>query len=111
MALEKLTEDVSVHQTLGDEPNAENGLTGDDLKKLFDRPAEIIKAFINEKLIPFVVDKRGDTMTGNLAVPAPTKAAHAANKGYVDSRFHFNSEDDPPANPKEGDLWFIEEEE
>ena len=111
MALEKLTEDVSVHQTLGDEPNEENGLTGDDLKKLFDKPAEIIKAFINNKLVPYAVDKRGDTMTGNLAVPDPTEDAHAVNKKYVDSRFHFNSEDDPPIDPKEGDLWFITEEE
>lgn len=95
MALEKLNEDVSVHQTLGDEPNAENSLTADDLKRLFDKPAELIKAFINDQLVPNVVDKRGDTMTGALSmsghritgVAAPTADSDAANKKYVDEKF------------------------
>ena len=56
MALEKFNEDVSVHQTLGDEPNAENSLTADDLKRLFDKPAALIKAFINDQLVPNVVE-------------------------------------------------------
>lgn len=30
------------------------------------------------------VKKSGDTMTGNLVVPSPTSAQHAATKGYVD---------------------------
>lgn len=30
------------------------------------------------------VMKSGDTMTGPLSLPAPTEAAHSANKGYVD---------------------------
>lgn len=38
-------------------------------------------AAINEK-----VPKSGGAMTGNLSVPAPSEAAHAANKDYVDSR-------------------------
>lgn len=103
MALEKLTEDIAVHQTLGDEPNAENGLTADDLKKLFDKPAQIIKDFINNKLIPYAVDRRGDTMTGNLSVPAPTLGDHAANKSYVDGKIHFSAT--MPANWKDGDIW------
>ncbi len=32
------------------------------------------------------VMKSGDIMTGNLSVPAPSQAAHAVNKGYVDTR-------------------------
>lgn len=32
------------------------------------------------------VNKTGDTMTGNLSVPAPSEAAHAVNKGYVDTK-------------------------
>lgn len=92
MSLEKLTEDVAVHQTLGDEPNAENSLTADDLKQLFDRPAELIKAFINDQLVPNAVDKRGDTMTGALSmgghkisdIHAPETDSDAATKKYVD---------------------------
>ena len=32
------------------------------------------------------VMKSGDTMTGNLTVPAPTESGHAVNKGYVDTQ-------------------------
>lgn len=32
------------------------------------------------------VMKSGDTMTGNLAVPAPTESGHAVNKSYVDTQ-------------------------
>lgn len=103
MALEKLTEDVSVHQTLGDEPNAENGLTADDLKKLFDKPAELIKAFLNNKLVPNALDRRGDTMQGNLAVPEPIANNHAATKGYVDGKIHVSHTE--PTDWKDGDLW------
>lgn len=35
---------------------------------------------INEK-----ISKTGDEMTGNLSIPAPMEAAHAANKEYVDA--------------------------
>lgn len=30
--------------------------------------------------------KSGDTMSGNLTIPAPTEAGHAVNKGYVDTQ-------------------------
>ena len=94
MALEKLNEDVSVHQTLGDEPNAENSLTSDDLKRLFDKPAELIKKFINDQLVPNAVDKRGDTMSGGLSmvghkisnIDAPAHDSDAATKKYVDDK-------------------------
>ena len=105
MALEKLTEDVAVHQRLGDEPNAENGLTADDLKKLFDKPAELIKAFINDKLVPNAVDRRGDSMAGALSVPAPTAGNHAANKDYVDSKVHLSYTE--PEDWKHGDIWLM----
>ena len=92
MALDKMTDDVAVHQTLGDEPNAENSLTADDLKRLFDKPAELIKKFINDQLVPNAVDKRGDTMAGDLSmgghkisdIHAPETDSDAATKKYVD---------------------------
>lgn len=95
MSLVKFNEDVAVHQTLGDEPNAENSLTADDLKKLFDRPAELIKQFINGQLVPNAVDKRGDTMTGGLSmggnpisnVQNPENESDAATKKYVDNKY------------------------
>jgi hypothetical protein len=110
MALEKMTEDVAVHQTLGDEPNEENGLTGDDLKKLFDRPAELLKEFINSKLVPNAVDKRGDAMQGALSVATPTRAEHAATKAYVDGLIVL-CRDGEPAEIEEGKLYLFPEEE
>lgn len=109
MALEKMTDEVSVHQTLGDEPNADDGMTGDDLKRLFDRPAELLKAFINEKLVPNAVDKTGDAMSGNLSIPSPKLAEHAATKGYVDGKIHFSSTE--PTDWKDGDIWLMPVEE
>lgn len=92
MSIEKMTGNVAVHQTLGDEPNGQDGMTADDLKKLFDEPGELLKAFINDYLVPYVLDKRGDSMTGNLlmngykvaGVGTPTEDGDAANKAYVD---------------------------
>ena len=92
MSIEKMTGNVSVHQTLGDEPNGQDGMTADDLKKLFDEPGELLKTFINDFLVPYVLDKRGDTMTGNLSmngnrvtyVGNPVLDSDAAPKSYVD---------------------------
>lgn len=43
----KFEEDVSVHQSLADEPNIDNGLSADGLKKLWDKPAEQLKEAFN----------------------------------------------------------------
>ena len=62
-----MTDNVAVHQTLGDEPG-QDGLTADDLKRLFDSAPQMLKEYLNEQLVPYVLDKRGDTMTGQLSM-------------------------------------------
>ena len=52
--LELLTENVEVHQTLGDNPNTDDNLSAYDLKVKFDEPARILKQFLNSKIIPFI---------------------------------------------------------
>ena len=52
----KFEKDVSVHQSLADEPNVDNGLSAEGLKKLWDRPAEELKAAFN-KFIDEITDK------------------------------------------------------
>lgn len=52
----KFEKDVSVHQSLADEPNVDNGLSAEGLKKLWDTPAEELKAAFN-KFIDEITDK------------------------------------------------------
>lgn len=59
MALKFFEENVSVHQTLGDNPNTDNSLSAAELKALFDKPAEMIQAFINEHVVPAVNQMNG----------------------------------------------------
>ena len=43
----KFEENVSVHQSLADEPNIDNGLSAEGLKKKWDEPAEKLKTALN----------------------------------------------------------------
>lgn len=54
--IQQFSEDVSVHQKLGDNPNTDNGLSSGELKALFDSPAEIIKEFINQRVTPALLE-------------------------------------------------------
>lgn len=48
MGFTRFEKDVSVHQSLSDEPNADNGLSSEELKKQWDRPAEELKEAFNK---------------------------------------------------------------
>jgi hypothetical protein len=49
----------------------------------------------------------GGSFGGTVTVGTPTLAAHAATKEYVDSRpIALPIDDDAPASPANGDLWF-----
>lgn len=52
MSISGLSENVSIHQTLGDNPNTDNNLSADELKALFDQAAEILKAYLNNIVVP-----------------------------------------------------------
>lgn len=54
MAIAKMATNVAIHQTLADEPNAENGLSAQALKEKFDAGAVALKSYINDTLVPEV---------------------------------------------------------
>ena len=92
--LEKLTENVAIHQTLGDNPNTDGeGMTAQELKQAFDEPARIIRDHINNSIVPHALDKRGDSLQGRLnasgnaitGLPEPEADTDAATKAYVDA--------------------------
>ena len=47
MGFTRSTTDISVHQKLGDYPNQDNGLTPEELKKRYDKPAETLQKDLN----------------------------------------------------------------
>lgn len=49
------------------------------------------------------VPTSGGTMTGNLSIPAPSEATHAANKEYVDSKATITTTMTLPASEWVGD--------
>jgi hypothetical protein len=51
MEFPKLTENLSIISTLGDNPGVDNGLTAEGLKAKFDEAALILQRYINEKLV------------------------------------------------------------
>lgn len=57
MAIPKFTKDVEVIQKLSDLPNTTEGLTAEQLKAKFDEAAKLVKAFLNDQLIPAIAAK------------------------------------------------------
>lgn len=86
MPLSAFDKNVSIHQSLGNEPNIDNSLTAEELKKKFDLGAELIKAYLNERVVP-AVNRRYEqggvpmpTAPGD-AVPLSYLSAHVAHSG------------------------------
>lgn len=50
----ELSDDLEIISKLGDTPNTDNGLTSDELKAKFDLAATLIKAYINEHIVPTI---------------------------------------------------------
>lgn len=48
MAFTRFEKDVKVHQSLPDDPNIDNGISAEDLKKMWDKPAEDLKEAFNK---------------------------------------------------------------
>lgn len=85
--LQLLTENVEVHQTLGDNPNTDDNLSADELKKKFDEPGRILKKFINEKIIPFVNGLNGQftqQIDNTLSRAGYAADAYATGKAVAD---------------------------
>ena len=76
----KFEKDVSVHQSLANEPNADNGLSAEELKKKWDKPAEDLKQAFNN-LIDEMWEKSGDTHIGSMPlVEGDTSGATVRDK-------------------------------
>ena len=54
MAIPKMTDDLKIIGSLGDNPNIDNGLNEQDLKEKFDEAALLIQNFLNLVMIPEV---------------------------------------------------------
>ena len=54
MALKEFTADVAVIEKLSTFPNAEDGLTAEELKRKFDEAPTAIKQFLNEEVVPAI---------------------------------------------------------
>ena len=55
----RLNDDISYIQKLGDNPNSENGLTAQELKEWFDKAPLAIQTYLNTVFIPQVEAKFG----------------------------------------------------
>lgn len=56
MALVKFDKDMKIIQALDDQPNDVGGLTAAELKAKFDEGGEALKEYINDVLIPSILD-------------------------------------------------------
>lgn len=56
---ERMNEDIAFIQKLGNNPNSENGLTAEELKKWFDKAPLEIQTYLNSVFIPQVEAKFG----------------------------------------------------
>lgn len=110
LAFEKLTDDIAYISKLGDSPNADDGLSSEELKAEFDRGVLALQTYLNETLVEKlnadVIGKlnnilsssgniyTGGTMAGELnmngyplsGLRTPVSANDAASKAYVDSK-------------------------
>ena len=89
MALEKMTENVEIVQTLSTYPNQEDGLSAEELKAKFDAGAKAIKEYLNGQVVPAVQELERVVDPGmaygldtTLSVPG-----RAADAGAVGNRF------------------------
>lgn len=79
LVIEKLGDDLNIIQKLDDEPNDVGGMTSTELKETFDRSGNLIKAFINDKLIPAVLASDA-TEAARAAAETAREQAEAARK-------------------------------
>lgn len=56
---DRLNEDIAFVQKLGNNPNSENGLTAEELKKWFDKAPLVIQTYLNSVFIPQIEAKFG----------------------------------------------------
>lgn len=75
MSLPKFNEDIQIISKLADEPNDVGGLSSDELKAKFDEASGLIKAFINDTLLPYLEGVSGAGDIGIANIPGLNDAA------------------------------------
>lgn len=75
MSLPKFTKDVQIISKLDDEPNDVGGLSANELKAKFDEAGNLIKAFINDTLLPYLESVSGAGDIGIANIPGLNDAA------------------------------------
>lgn len=76
MSLPKFNEDIQIISKLADEPNDVGGLSADELKAKFDEASGLIKAFINDTLLPYLEGVSGAGDIGIANIPGLNDAAN-----------------------------------
>lgn len=104
MAVEKMTENVEVVQTLSTYPNQEEGLSAEQLKAKFDQGPKALKEYLNNVLVPAVQGIQEAMDAGaqyglDTTLSVPGRAADAAAVG---NRFANLKAEDVGARP---DTW------
>ena len=75
MSLPKFNEDIQIISKLADEPNDVGGLSANELKAKFDEAGTLIKAFINDTLLPYLEAATGAGDIGIANIPGLNDAA------------------------------------
>lgn len=75
MSLPKFNEDIQIISKLADEPNDVGGLSANELKAKFDEAGTLIKAFINDTLLPYLESVSGAGDIGIANIPGLNDAA------------------------------------
>lgn len=85
MAFEKFNKDMKIISALDDEPNDVGGLTAAELKAKFDEGGEAIKRYLNDTLIPAVVED-GATEEHRAEAEAARVAAEQTRQSNEETR-------------------------
>lgn len=75
MSLPKFNKDIKIISKLDDEPNDVGGLSANELKAKFDEAGNLIKAFINDTLLPYLESVSGAGDIGIANIPGLNDAA------------------------------------
>ena len=75
MSLPKFNEDIQIISKLADEPNDVGGLSANEFKAKFDEAGNLIKAFINDTLLPYLESVSGAGDIGIANIPGLNDAA------------------------------------
>lgn len=118
MAFERMNDDLQIISKLGDIPGADDGLSAQELKALFDKASLLLQGFINNKLIPEIEKQNvglpigGGTMQGPINMKGhslyglddPTADDEAATRKFVETYVAENAGKDD-LTPKAGFIY------